>query len=238
MKKLYKNLSYDQKEILSDVIELHNGGKPFEADMTYSIGAFYKDRANESFHIEEPKYKFDVSPQSEDVVKIDAWGKLPLDDNSISSIVIDLPFVISPRNCKSMIENNEGSSIIAKRFSSYYPVPEMMHSYYHWINEAYRVLKDDGICVFKTQATVSGGKQYMTPEYSWLCATMAGFYTEDQYFLIAKGRLISGKVKNQMHARKFTSTFYVFKKAAKNKSIDYFKWMEDDVKPNIFNIQK
>ena len=223
-KKTIKSISYNQKEIMYNIMQLHNSGQPFEADMTYSIGAFYKQNAIDEYNIPQPTYKFDVCPQLEEVVKIEPLGKLPLDDNSISSLVIDLPFVISPRSCESVLNPKKGSCIISKRFSSYYPVQEMFESYDHWINEAYRVLKENGICVFKTQATISGGKSYMTPEYSWLCAQQCGFYTEDQFFLMAKSRIISGKVKTQMHARKYSSTFYVFKKVPKNKSIDYFKW--------------
>lgn len=222
--KLIKSTSFNQKEILFNIMNLHNNGKPFEADMTYSSGGFYKVNKDDSYSIPQPKYKLDVFPQTEDTIKIEPLGELPFEDNSLESIVIDLPFVIAPRNCPSMENTKERSNIIMKRFSSYYPVQEMFESYHHWINEAYRVLKDNGICVFKTQATISGGKSYMTPEYSWLCASECGFYTEDQFFLLAKQRLISGKVKKQEHARKYSSTFYVFKKSTKYKPINYFTW--------------
>lgn len=224
-----KNISYDQSEILHNIMVLHNDGKPFDADMTYSTGGFYASRKN-GYTIPEPLMKFDVCPQTEDTVKIEPLGKLPLEDNSLSSLVIDLPFVISPRDCKSMVVNKDTSCIIAKRFSSYYPVTEMFESYHHWINEAYRVLKEDGICIFKTQGTISGGKCYLTPEYSWLCAENCGFYTIDQFFLMAKARLISGKVKKQEHARKYSSTFYVFKKVGGKKKINYFKFMDNNDK--------
>lgn len=222
--KLIKSISYNQKEILYDIMQLHNNGKPFEVDMTYSTGGFYKINKNDNYIIPYPSLKFDVCPQTEDTVKIEPLGNLPLENNSIESIIIDLPFVISPRECKSMHNMKDGSNIIMKRFSSYYPVSEMLESYHHWINEAFRVLKENGICVFKTQATISGGKCYMTPEYSWLCAQQCGFYTQDQFILIAKARLLSGKIKHQEHARKFSSTFYVFRKPGKNQVIDYFKW--------------
>ena len=40
-KKTIKSISYNQKEIMYNIMQLHNSGKPFEADMTYSFGAFY-----------------------------------------------------------------------------------------------------------------------------------------------------------------------------------------------------
>ena len=141
--------------------------------------------------------------------------------------MIDLPFVCCPRDCKSVKDNKEGSNIIFKRFSSYYPINEMFASYQHWLSEAYRVLKDGGKCFFKCQNTISGSKYYCTEEYSWLAAQQLGFYVLDRFILLAKTRLISGKVKNQQHARNFTSTFWVFEKNGKFKPIDYENLIEN-----------
>lgn len=207
---LIKSIGYNQHSILKDIMDMHNEGKPFDADMTYSKGNFYghfkrimNDGTVDEFEIPRPKYKFDVSPQDEETVKLDPWGNIPLSDNSIDSIVCDLPFVIAPRNTKS----NDGSNITIKRFSSYYPIGECINSYNHWLKECYRVLKNDGILIWKTQATVTSGRQLMMPEWSWVYATSLGFDTLDQFFLLAKSRLHSGKIKTQQHARKFSSTF-------------------------------
>ena len=62
----------------------------------------------------------------------------------------------------------------------------------------------------------------MSSEYSWYIATKIGFYTVDEFILLAKNRLHSGKIKKQYHARKFHSKFYVFKKS--NKRINYLNF--------------
>ena len=227
-----KSTSYNQHEILKNIQILHNNGKEYDCDMTYSCGNFYgefeiKDEEGNArkICIKEPKYKFDVFPQFDDVVKINPDDKLPLEDNSIESIVIDLPFVISPHTAPSVVNGcNEKSNLIFKRFSSYYPVSEMFKSYTHWLEEAFRVLKKDGICVFKCQNTISGSVFYCTEEYSWMEAQRIGFYVLDRFTLLAKARLISGKVKNQQHARNFSSVFWVFKKGGKHKTVNYYKW--------------
>jgi hypothetical protein len=100
----------------------------------------------------------------------------------------------------------------------------MPKSYSHWLNEAYRVLKNEGIVVFKTQSTISARKNIMMPYYSWMEAEKAGFYTLDEFILLAKNRLHSGKIKKQEHARKFHSHFFVFKKSVKEKPINYYKF--------------
>ena len=230
-----KSVGYDQHEILYNIMQLHNGGEPFECDMTYSIGNFYGEYVMEDgskVEIPNPKYKFDVYPQGDDVVQITPDGQLPLPDKSIGSIVIDLPFVIS---CGPSMDtpdydengNKAKNNIISRRFASYYPVAELLKSYKHWIEEAYRVLKDDGIMVFKTQGTVTGSKFLVTPYYSRMISESIGFDSHDEFILIAKNRLVSGKVNKQQHARSFHSFFLVFKKSHKKK-VRYFDFMDDD----------
>ena len=46
----------------------------------------------------------DVFPLKEDVIKIEPFKALPLEDNSVQSMVIDLPFVIAPKHTKSNSE--------------------------------------------------------------------------------------------------------------------------------------
>lgn len=241
-----KSIGYDQHEILYNIMQMHNGGKPFDCDMTYSIGNFYgkfnvKDSKGETREIEipAPKYKYDVCPQTDGVEKIEPLGPLPLEDNSIDSIVIDLPFVIS---CGPSMEtpdydengNKVRNNLISRRFASYYPVPQLLESYKHWIKEAYRVLKEDGILTFKTQATITGSKMLNTPYYSRLMAESIGFDSLDEFILLAKNRLISGKVKQQQHARSFHSYFLVFKKSLKKK-IAYFDFMSDEEIENVLD---
>lgn len=217
---------------------MHNDGKPFDCDPTYSIGNFYGKfnitKVNgETIEIEipAPKYKFDVCPQVEGVEKIEPLGKLPLEDNSIDSICIDLPFVIScgpSMNTPNVDENGNKvkNNLISRRFASYYPVAELLKSYKHFLKESYRVLKEDGILVWKTQGTISGSKFLVSPYYSRLIAESIGFDSLDEFILLAKNRLVSGKINKQQHARSFHSYFLVFKKSLKKK-ITYFDFMDD-----------
>ena len=239
-----KSIGYDQHEILYNIMQMHNGGKPFDCDMTYSIGNFYgkfnvKDSNGEirEINIPAPKYKYDVCPQVDGVEKIEPLGPLPLEDESIDSIVIDLPFVIScgpSMNTPDYDENGNKvrNNLISRRFACYYPVAQLLESYKHWIEEAYRVLKPCGIITFKTQATITGSKLLHTPYYSRLIAESIGFDSYDEFILLAKNRLVSGKVKEQQHARSFHSYFLVFKKSLKKK-IAYFDFMTDEEINNV-----
>lgn len=219
-----KNISYDQSEILHNIGVLYNGGSDqFDADMTASTLGFYNGGKNYAYNIPEPKILMDVCPTRDDIIKIDKWGKLPLEDKSIHSLVIDLPFVISPANAPSAKTNKDGAMLIYKRFSAYYPVDNIYLSYYHWLSEASRVLDDNGICIFKCQSMISGGIRHNVEEFSFMAAQRLGFKMEDKFTLLAKARLISdSKIKQQQHSRSYTSMFLVFIKQNKKKSKDFF----------------
>lgn len=236
--KVIKSIGYNQHQLINDMLYLHNDNKGIDVDITYSSGKFYgtfKQNNGEKFTIEQPKHCFDIEPQFDYVGKIEPWGKIPMEDKSVDSIMIDLPFVCSPRNSKSIKENKKGSNIIFKRFASYYPIGELYASYSHWLSEAFRVLKDGGKCFFKCQNTISGSKYYCTEEYSWLAAQENGFYVLDRFTLLAKARLISGKIKKQQHARNFSSVFWVFEKNGKFKPIKYNEIKEDYITKHLNN---
>lgn len=236
-KGVIKNINTDQHRIIADIMHLYNNDEGFELDPTYSKGNFYGDFSGinsfgerENYTIPQPKYKLDVYPLSDDVQKLEIMGKFPLEDKSIGSVCVDLPFVIS---CgPSMGNGNKNSNMTSNRFSAFYPVSNLVETYYHFLKESYRVLKDDGILVWKCQRTVTGGKTLNTPEMSWLFAESLGFDTVDEFYLEGKSRLISGKVKNQEHSRSYVSVFYVFKKS-KRKKIDYLSSFTDDIKNAI-----
>ena len=231
---IIKNISFDQSEILWNIMQLYNGGQPFDCDMTASELKFY-GKGRGAYEIPVPKILFDVCPQNENTIKITPFQKLPLEDNSISSIICDLPFVISPKTCKSFIEKKDGSCLIANRFSSFYPAEELFENIYWWIKEAFRVLKDNGILIWKMQSTVSGGRQVWAAPFSFIAACKVGFYPIDEYILEAKARLISNsKIKAQKHARKYTSNFYVFKKDDKLANKNNILKILNDCENNVF----
>lgn len=223
---IIRNTSYDQTEILHNIGTIYNGGSDqFDADMTASSLGFYGGCHGGKYNIPEPKILMDVYPQRDDIIRIERWGKLPLEDGSIHSLVIDLPFVISPENAPSAVSKKEGASLIYKRFAGYYPVDNLYLSYYHWLSEAYRVLDKDGICIFKCQSCISGGIRHNIEEFSFMAAQRLGFKMEDKFTLLAKARLISpNRYKSgQQHSRSYTSQFLVFiKDTRKRRKKDFF----------------
>lgn len=210
---IIRNIDIDESVIIKNILDLHaDGAETFDADFTASKLNFYKKRKGWQYKIPVPKHLYDVCPLIPDVVKIEPFHKIPVEDKAFKSICIDLPFVVSPKTCKSMVEKNK-ASITAKRFASWYPVKEGYYNMYWWLKEAARTLDDGGIIAYKMMNTVSGGLQHSFIPYAIACAEKLGLYFVDEFILESKHRLISaGKIKKQKHARKYTSSWLVFKK--------------------------
>lgn len=208
---MIKSISFDQSEIIKWILKLHVPAGKIDCDPTYSIGNFYKNSG-----IEEPKYKFDINPQVEGVRYGDSRN-LPLPDSSIGCIMFDPPFLATTGKS---LNGDDDNNIINKRFGVY-PSEQELHKFYvDSLKEAYRILDDRGILIFKCQDKISSGKQYMSHCFIYNEAIKVGFYPKDMFVLLAKNRLVADwQLKNQKNARKFHSYFWVFEKS--NKKIVY-----------------
>lgn len=191
---LIKSVSYNQDEIIRNILKLHVGSDVFDCDPTYSKGVFYRS-------IPEPKYKFDLVPQADGVIQADA-RELPLPDKSIKSIMFDPPFLAT----------SGAGSKIKDRFGHYKTMYDLWEFYKDAIREFYRVLAPGGILVFKCQDTVDRGKNYFSHVEIMNMAVAYGFYPKDMFILLAEHRMPQWNMKKQVHARKYHSYFWVFEK--------------------------
>jgi hypothetical protein len=131
--------------------------------------------------------------------------------------MFDPPFLAT--SGKSLV-SDENNNVINKRFGVYPSEKELHQFYIDSHKEAYRILKHDGVLIFKCQDKVSSGKQYMSHVFIMNEAVKIGFYPKDLFILLAKNRIIADwQIKNQKNARKFHSYFWVFEKS--NKQISY-----------------
>ena len=179
---LISTISFSNEEILRNIIELYVPSRRIELDPTYSKGNFYKTNV-----IDEPILKFDIFPQREEVVQADCRN-LPLKDCSVSSIVFDPPFLATKG--KSLVVDSS-ANIIARRFSVFPTEKELHRFYVESLKELHRVLKDDGILIFKCQDKVSSGKQYFSHVFICNEAERIGFSAVDLFVLLAKTRLVA-----------------------------------------------
>jgi len=190
--------SMNETDILRWIIHLHNGGREFDVDCTYSLGHIWTD-------LPQPKYKFDLAPAKNGVMQGDARD-LPLRAESILSILFDPPFLIKNVANRTLTGKTE------KRFSAYRTPEELWKFYRQSLEEFYRILKKKGIAAVKCQDVISGRQQYWSHFEIMKYAERIGFTCADLFILVRKGLMWAPNMQNQQHARKNHCYYLVFVK--------------------------
>ena len=199
--KHYKSYFENEQECLKAILEIHNNGHTFDLDPMYNKGNFYKT-------IEKPKYRFDINPIVDDCSLGNAEN-LPLESGSIKSMILDPPFMI----CTRESQRNFYSS---RTHSFYNSNQDLIDGYKKLIQEAYRILADKGLLVFKCQ-DYTDSRTIMSHCIVYNLATELGFYAKDLAILnIPKSKVYNGNTK-QRHFRKVHTYFWVF---VKNKRLE------------------
>ncbi len=193
-----KSISYDQGEILNSISRLYLSGSSFDLDVTYGKGVFYRD-------LPAARYKFDINPSAPEIIPGDA-KHIPLKDGCISSAIFDPPFLPG---------DGEGGLMI-RRYSHCGTMQNVWDLYRQGIKELIRVTASGAIIVVKCQDCLNARSQYMTHLEVGNYAIENGLYPIDIFILLARSRPRAWNHKNQNHARKFHSYFWVFKKANRN----------------------
>ena len=197
-----KSISFSQEEILTWVLRLHVPKGRFDVDAPFSTGGFYRTGA-----VPLPERRFDLQPRSPEVEQADC-RRLPLTGGSLSSLILDLPFLAASGPSLQSAEGNR----INRRFGVYPSEAALRGLYKEALGEAFRVLHPGGVLVFKCQDKASGGKQHMAHCQVYNDAVQRGFEPLDLFVLLARSRLIADWQRNQKHARKFHCYFWVFRK--------------------------
>ena len=185
----------NESDLIKALIKIHNENKDIELDATYFKGNFYKNGIN------SPKLKFDINPQFDNVVKGNAEN-LPLNNNSINCMMIDLPFMFGNRKSQQKYYSSNTHGI-------YQSFDDLYISYENVLKESYRILKKKGILFFKCQ-DYTDNHTTITHCIVYLLATKIGFYAKDLAILhLPKNKIANNKL-TQKHLRKHHSYFWVF----------------------------
>lgn len=192
---MYFSVFESEQELLKAILDLNNI-KQIDLDPMYFKGNFYKE-------INKPKYISDLNPLNNEIDKQDAT-KLPYINNSLDSIILDPPFMFGIHGKTKEYYSSETHGIL-KDFN------ELELLYKNILKEAHRILKKDGILIFKCQDfTDSKTTLVHCNVYNW--ANEIGFYAKDLAILsLKKGKVYNSNLK-QRHLRKIHSYFFVFKK--------------------------
>lgn len=194
-----KSVDKDQTAILSGILRLYcNNAPTFDCDLTTSEGVFYK------YGIPRPPHCYDKYPVDDIVKPLEEAFQLP--NNSFSSIVIDLPFIVDEYPNGKVIQSK-----MQTRFNYFASNEELYEVNRQMLELAYRLLAPKGVLVMKTQDYWYKGRQEWVALYVIEEARRLGFELLDQFLLVAKTKLLNPSYR-QRCARKMHSYFLVFRK--------------------------
>lgn len=189
----------NEQTLIKSLLDIHNNGNDIDLDPMFNQGMFYKALLN------KPKYRFDLNANEKgyDAQQGDATD-LPLPDNCVHCAILDPPFMFGTHG---QTKNN----VINKRYTMFDSFEELKQCYQGILKEAYRVLENNGVLIFKCQ-DYTDSKTTMTHCLVWQWAVEQGFYAKDIAILnLPKSKIYNGKLK-QKHLRKTHCYFWVFVK--------------------------
>ncbi len=179
------------------------------ADVTYGRGVFWKRVPGGMYQLHASDIKTGVDCRS-----------LPYEDESFDCVVLDPPYMHTPggtahanhQNYEEYYKNNEAA---ASGNGKYHEA--VLDLYFRAAEEAYRVLREEGILVVKCADEVCANRQRLTHVEIIVELERKGFVVEDLFVVQRKNKPGVSRVLNQVHARKNHSYFLVFRKALKGR---------------------
>lgn len=153
-KAMFASVSGEDRLILATILRLYLRDDRFDCDLTFSKGEFYR------YGVQYPRLCFDFFPeQPSDLVAAPEVKHLRegynLRDNSLSSIVIDLPQAIN-ENCENSIEAFHSISHLAL---SYYDMLKLAYSKLRYKTETH----PGGLLIVKVGDITWNGKTLWMP---------------------------------------------------------------------------
>lgn len=192
-----KSVSYDQQEILNNILKLHVPSGVYDADFCISKGNFYKNGV-----VPMPILKYDKYPQMDGVSPLEDAEKI--EDSSLNSIVIDPPFLIL---APQWLRNSK----VKARFDSFDTMEDAEQANRYLLKLAWNKLKKKGVLVFKTMDIRAENRNIWMSYNVQQWAEQIGFQLIDTFILIAPSKILNRGMQQKV-ARKYHSYFFVFQK--------------------------
>lgn len=175
------------------------------ADVTYGKGVFWKNVDISQYGLLATDLKDGVDCRT-----------LPYKDEEIDCVVFDPPYMHTPggtahvnhQNYEEYYQNNKASNGSGKKYHE-----AVLDLYFTAANEAYRVLRKEGIYVVKCADEVCANQQRLTHVEVINELTKMGFVIEDLFVLVRRNNPGVSRMIKQVHARKNHSYFLIFRKS-------------------------
>jgi hypothetical protein len=197
--------------VFPQILDLHVPKGAVIADVTYGLGAFWRDVPEDDYEVKGSDLKTGVDCRA-----------LPYSDQSLDAVVLDPPYMEGLFRRRTGHMAGSGSHNAFRRAYSngqahngnvkYHEA--VLDLYFRAAEEAYRVLKPMGVLIVKCQDEVSANLQRLTHVEIINRYAEMGLYPKDLFVVMRTNAPCITRLKKQEHARKNHSYFLVFTKDA------------------------
>lgn len=201
---LYSAYVAHNAPVFKRILDLHVPRGARVADVTYGRGTFWKQ----------------VPPGTYDLLATDIrtgtdFRQLPYVCGSVDCLVLDPPYMSGFHNQAHQVPISHGD--FRERYSDEQFVDgtgpkyhaAVLALYEGGIREAQRVLRPSGVLILKCQDEVSNHRQWLTHAELIGYLQRGGWYIKDLVVVVRPDHPSTGRIKQQVHARKRHSYFLV-----------------------------
>ena len=193
-------------EVFPLVLRLYVAEGSRIADITFGKGVFWKRLDRQRYELHDSDIRTGVDCR-----------KLPYEGGTFDAVVFDPPYMHTPggtahnghQNYEHYYSNN-GTSHESHKYHE-----AVLDLYFRGADEAFRILRDDGVLIVKCQDEVCANRQRLTHVELSNELTLKGFLVEDLFVVVRKNKPGVSRLLKQVHARKNHSFFMVFRKLAR-----------------------
>lgn len=201
-------------KVFPQILDLHVPEDATIADVTYGKGVFWKNVPDGHYDVKGTDIDPGKSPSGDSVDCRD----LPYEDASLDCVVLDPPYAEGYyRRNKDQLAGSGSHESFREAYSDgqarsggskYHQA--VLDVYFRAGEEAYRVLRNEGVFIVKVQDEVSANTQELTHIQITNYYEDMGFYTKDLFVTVRPNRPAVSGMKTQVHARKNHSYFLVY----------------------------
>ncbi len=196
-------------DVFPQILALHVSEGSVVADVTHGKGIFWKKVPPDLYVVRPTDIETGVDCR-----------QLPYDSCSIDCVVLDPPYMeglyrrstnhMAGSGSHAAFRNTYSNGQRTKGGPKWHAA--VVDMYFRAGEEAYRVLRNEGVLIVKCQDEVSANRQCLTHVEIIHKYERVGFYTKDLFVVVRANNPVISRVKKQVHARKNHSYFLVFVK--------------------------
>ena len=188
--------------VFPDILRLYVKSGSAVADVTYGQGVFWRNIPDGLYDV----LATDISTGTD-------CRDLPYEDGALDCVVLDPPYMHSPggtaHGAHAAFERHYRNNGSGNQTGSKYH-QAVIDLYAEAGQEAYRVLRNNGVLIVKCQDEVCANRQRFTHVELMEAYGKMGFVAEDIFVVVRQNRPGVSRMVRQVHARKNHSYFLVF----------------------------